>query len=350
MLSGKDKFEIAGIEVGRDSSPYVLAEIGINHNGDIHLAEKLIHAAKESGADGVKFQTFKASDLAHPDKQPEYFELFSRVELDRDSHIHLKKVAEEIGIAFISTPFGIQEADFLMELGVPAIKIASGDVTNHPLLNHVGGLGIPVIMSTGMCDLDEVRAARDVLLNAGCDRFALLHCVSRYPTRPDELNFRAIVTLREEFPEPIGFSDHTEGTWAAPASVAMGASFIEKHFTLDKKLDGPDHVLSTEPSELKELIEACKNVFMGLGDGIKKPCPEELKNRKAGRKGIYASRDLKAGTELTLEDLKFSRPEGEISVSDYKEIMGGIITGEIKKGEEVTRSKIGSSALSEPKY
>ena len=337
MLSGRDNFEIQGVIVGRGIRPYILAEIGINHNGDIELAEKLIHAAKESGADGVKFQTFKAADLAHPEKQPEYFELFSKVELDRDAHVHLRNLAEKIGIAFISTPFGIREADMLMEIGVPAIKIASGDLTNHALLNHVGGLGVPVILSTGMSNLDEVKSARGVLLNAGCEEFALLHCVSRYPTKPREVNFRAIETMRREFPEVIGFSDHTEGTWAAPVAVAMGASFIEKHFTLDKALPGPDHVLSTEPDEMKILIDACMKVFAGLGDGVKKPSTDEMQNRKAGRKGIYAARDLLVGTEIKFEDLKISRPEGEISASEYLNVVGSEVTKDLKPGDEITR-------------
>ena len=166
------------------------------------------------------------------------------MELDRDAHIRLKKVAMECGVAFISTPFGIREAQMLYDIGVPAVKIASGDVTNYPLLEFVGGLKLPVILSTGMSYLDEVAGAREVLINGGCEKLAILHCVSRYPTRPEELNLRSIETMLDEFPEVIGFSDHTEGVWAAPASVAMGARFIEKHFTLDKALPGPDHALS----------------------------------------------------------------------------------------------------------
>ena len=346
MRSGRDNFEIQGVIVGRGIRPYILAEIGINHNGDIELAEELIRAAKKSGADGVKFQTFRAADLAHPEKQPEYFKLFSSVELDRDAHVRLRNLAENLDIAFISTPFGIPEADMLMEIGVPAIKIASGDITNHALLNHVGGFGVPVILSTGMSDLDEVRKAREVLLDAGCDKFALLHCVSRYPTKPREVNFRAIETMAREFPEVIGFSDHTEGVWAAPAAVAMGASFIEKHFTLDKSLTGPDHVLSTEPDEMKVLIDSCMKVFAGIGDGVKRPTEDELENRKSGRKGIYAARNLTSGSILQFSDLKFSRPEGEISASDYTDIVGSTITKDVKIGEEIKSNIISSDLCS----
>jgi len=340
MQSGNSEFDIGGIQVGRSERPYVLAEIGINHDGSVEQAEQLIVAAWEAGAHGVKFQTLRASDLAHPDKAPEQYELFRSVELDRDAHIHLKSVADSHGIAFISTPFGLREADMLAEIGVPAIKIASGDMTNYPLLDHAGRLGLPVIMSTGMSYLDEVRAARDVLLGAGCTNFALLHCVSRYPTTPVEANLRSVGTMLKEFPEVIGFSDHTEGIWAAPSAVALGARFIEKHFTLDRSLPGPDHALSAEPSELRELIRAINNTYDGLGDGEKKPCPMELENRSRGRKGLYASRSLPAGTRISLEDLKISRPEGEVSAADYGEVIGGEISRSLEAGEEITRDAI----------
>ncbi len=342
MQSDRFEFEIQGVTIGRELRPYVLAEIGINHEGDVDLAERLIRAAKESGADGVKFQTFKAADLAHPEKASEYYKLFKSVELDRDAYIRLMDVAKDIGIAFISTPFGIPEADMLAELGVPAIKIASGDVTNFPLLEHVGGLGLPVILSTGMSYLDEVKGARDVLLNAGCEKLAILHCVSRYPTTPEELNLNAIETLLNEFPEVIGFSDHTEGTWAAPAAVAMGARFIEKHFTLDRTLPGPDHALSVEPNELKTLVDAVGNVFDGLGDGEKKPCPKELENRHLGRKGLYASQDLEPGHVLIVDDIKLSRPEGEISATEFGDVIGRMVSNSMKQGDEITRKVLSS--------
>jgi len=330
------KFEIQGVTVGREARPYVLAEIGINHNGDIDLAARMIRAAAESGADGVKFQTFKAADLAHPKKAPEYYELFRKVELDRDAHVRLRDIAWDAGVAFISTPFGVNEAEMLREIGVPAVKIASGDLTNRPLLAHVGGMGLPVILSTGMSYLDEVRRARDVLVKAGCDKLAILHCVSRYPVRPEELNLRAIETLSREFPDVIGFSDHTEGTWAAPAAVAIGARFIEKHFTLDRSLPGPDQSLSVEPGELRALVDAVGSVFSALGDGEKKPCSAELEKRHLGRKGLYASRDLASGTVLTAEDIKLSRPEGEIGAMELSNVLGKIVRVSISAGDEIT--------------
>ena len=341
MKSDGYEFEIQGVMVGRDRRPYVLAEIGINHNGDIDLAGELISAAGESGADGVKFQTFKASDLTHPVKAPDQYEIFKKVELDRDAHVLLKDHAAKQRVAFISTPFGIPEADMLSDIGVPAFKIASGDLTNHALLAHVGSLGCPVILSTGMSYMDEVCAAREVLLNAGCEHLAILHCVSRYPTAPDELNLRAVVSMVDKFPEVIGFSDHTEGIWAAPAAVAMGARFIEKHFTLDRTLPGPDHALSVEPQELKNLVEAVGKVFDGLGDGIKQPCPMELEKRHLGRKGFYAARVLKRGEMISAGDIKISRPQGDVPATEYANIIGQMVLNDLTEGDEITRDSIG---------
>lgn len=341
MRSVAAGFEIAGVKVSRDSSPFVLAEIGINHNGNVEIAAELIRQAKQAGAHGVKFQTFKAEDLVNREKSPEYFELFRKCELDRPAHFYLKELADTEGIAFISTPFGEKEADLLNELGVAAVKIASGDLTNHALLAHVAGFRRPVILSTGMSDIREVRLARQVLIDAGCEKIALLHCVSRYPTKPEELNLNAIMTMCEEFPDVIGFSDHTEGIWAAPAAVAMGARFIEKHFTLDRKMDGPDHALSVEPSELRILVKSLQNVFKGLGDGLKEPCDEERKNRHLGRKGLYAAIDLVPGMVISREHVKLSRPQGEIQASELNEILGLKILSTILAGGEIKRESIG---------
>jgi N,N'-diacetyllegionaminate synthase len=337
------EFEIDGVPIGRDTRPYFLAEIGINHNGDVGIAEKMVRAAAESGADGVKFQTFRADDLVSRAKSPEYWELFSKCALDKDAHIRLREVAHSAGLAFISTPFSFRDVDLLMEVGVPAFKVASGDLTNHPLLEYIGAKGLPVILSTGMSWLDEVREAREVLLDSGCPYLAILHCVSRYPTTPVELNLGAIRELACEFPEVIGFSDHTEGIWAAPASVALGARFIEKHFTLDRNLPGPDQALSTEPHEFKALVDACRNVFISLGQGVKAPTDLELCNRHLGRKGLYASRLLKVGETLSLDDVRILRPEGEIKASQLKELLGKTVTGTVREGEPLTWEALGGA-------
>lgn len=341
MPSERKRFEIEGVPVGRDERPYVLAEIGINHGGEVGLARRMIRAAAEAGADGVKFQTFRAAELVNPEKAPDQYEIFSKCELDGDAHIELRDFARANGVAFVSTPFSERDADMLAEIGVPAIKIASGDLTNHPLLAHVGSLNLPVVLSTGMSFLEEVRAAREMLLSAGCPSLAILHCVSRYPTAPFELNLRAIPTMLAEFSEVIGFSDHTQGIWAAPAAVALGARFVEKHFTLDRTLPGPDHALSAEPDELSALIRAVRSVFEGLGDGEKKPCEEELRKRHLGRKGLYASRDIPADTAISAEDVRISRPEGEIGAWALGFIVGRKTMQALKAGEEITWKGLG---------
>jgi len=228
---------------------------------------------------------------------------------------------------------------------VPAVKIASGDLTNHPLLGYVARLKLPVILSTGMSYLDEVRSSRKLLLDSGCPSVVILHCVSRYPTQPHELNLGAIGVLCSEFPDTIGFSDHTEGTWAAPAAVALGARFIEKHFTLDRKMPGPDHALSAEPHELRAIVEASRNVFDSLGSGAKEPSELELKNRHLGRKGLYASRLIEVGETVGPDDLKILRPEGEIKAADLPMVVGLKASREIREGEALTWRALGKSRL-----
>jgi sialic acid synthase SpsE len=341
MQSGHHSFEIEGIPVGREVRPFILAEIGINHGGDVQLAERMVRAAARAGADGVKFQTFRADDLVSKDRSPEYWELFSKCELDKNAHIRLKDVACEQGLAFISTPFSFKDVDLLAEIDVPAFKIASGDLTNHPLLKYVGHFGLPVILSTGMSFMDEVRKSREILLESGCSDLVLLHCVSRYPTPPEELNLGAITALQAEFPEVIGFSDHTEGTWAAPAAVTLGARFIEKHFTLDRKMPGPDQALSAEPSELAEIAKSSRLVFESLGTGEKKPSEGELSGRHLGRRGLYAGRRISAGERIAPEDIRIIRPEGEISASDLWLVAGRTASRVIRDGEAFTWESIG---------
>lgn len=334
MQSGE--FEIAGRLVGRNQPPYVLAEIGINHGGDTVLAERMIEVAAECGADGVKFQTFRADDLVNKKSAPEQWEIFSKCELDEAAHRRLKERADNVGVAFISTPFSYRDVDLLAGMDVPAIKIASGDLTNHPLLRYVGKLGLPVILSTGMSYLEEVSEAREVLIETGCPNLVLLHCVSRYPAQAEELNLRAIQVLASTFPDIIGFSDHTEGIWAAMASVALGARFIEKHFTLDKRMPGPDHSLSAEPHELKAIVETAKLVFKSLGEGEKKPTVLELKNRHFGRKGLYASRDLPPGHVIKPDDVRILRPETGIKAGELHIIIGRKVQRPLKEGEPFT--------------
>ncbi len=327
-----------GIKIGRrlidaGRPVYILAEIGINHEGDINLAKEMISAAGECGTDGVKFQSFRARDLVDKAASPEYYELFKRVELSVKEHEELFAYAGKMGMDFLSTPFDFRMVDMLAGLGVKAIKVASGDVTHHPLLKHIGSKGLPVILSTGMSHLSEVDEARRVLYGSGCPGMVLLHCVSRYPAAVESLNLLSMMHLYEAFGEPVGFSDHSMGYLAAVTSAALGACFIEKHFTTDKKLPGPDHKLSADPVEMKALVEGVKYAQKAFGSGVKEPTPEELRDRHLGRRGCYASKDLKKGTKLTESNVKFTRPEGKVPAKLWERIEGRKISRGVRKGE-----------------
>jgi N-acetylneuraminate synthase len=256
--------------IGPGQPVFVIAEAGVNHNGDLKLARALIDVAVEAGADAVKFQTFRAERLATPDApKAEYqvqttgnaesqFEMLRRLELSADAHRELQAYCHERGIIFLSTPFDEEAVDLLDESGVAAFKISSGDLTNSPLLEHVASKGKPVILSTGMSELSELIEAVSVLNTAGCENPVLLHCVSNYPADPAEVNLRAMQTMRSAFDVPVGFSDHTQGIDVALAAVALGACVIEKHFTLDRTMPGPDHRASLEPTELRELVRSIR--------------------------------------------------------------------------------------------
>jgi sialic acid synthase SpsE len=321
------------IDIGKPA--YILAEIGINHEGDISLAKELINAAAACRVDGVKFQSFHAGDLVDKNASPEYFKLFKRVELSRKDHEVLFAYCHDKKLNFLSTPFDNRMVDMLVGLGVGAIKVASGDITHFPMLRHIGSKGVPVILSTGMSRLSEVDEARRVLYESGCPGMVLLHCVSRYPARPADLNLRSMVTLGDVFGELYGFSDHSMGYLAAIAAVAMGAKFIEKHFTIDKKLPGPDHKLSTDPDEMKALVYSVRYVEKALGREAKRPTPEELRDRHLGRRGCYAARDIRTGEKLSESNIKFTRPEGIIPAKLWPTIKGRKTSRPINQGEPI---------------
>lgn len=312
---------------------YILAEIGINHEGDISLAKEMIDAAVECGADGVKFQSFKAGDLVDKQASPEYFKLFKQVELSRKDHETLFKYCRGKKLSFLSTPFDNKMVDMLVDLGVGAIKVASGDLTHIPMLKHIGSKKLPVILSTGMSHLSEVDEARGALYESGCPGMVLLHCVSRYPAKPGDLHLRSMVTLGKVFSEIYGFSDHSQGYLAGVAAVAMGAKFVEKHFTLDKNLPGPDHKLSADPAEMKALVDGIRYVEKALGRETKQPTKDELRDRYLGRRGCYAAKDLKKGETLTESKVKFTRPEGEIPAKLWDFIRGRKLRRAVRKGE-----------------
>jgi N-acetylneuraminate synthase len=339
--------EIQGRRIGAGAACFVIAEAGVNHNGQVELAHRLVDAAAEAGADAVKFQTFDPELLAAADApQADYQrlattssasqrEMLRELVLPREAHAELARHAGDRGLVFLSSPFDRPAADFLEQLGVPAFKIPSGELTNHRLLAHVARFGKPMLVSTGMSLMEEVasaiaaiRAARDVPL-------ALFHCVSSYPAEPRHANLRAIATLAREFGVPAGWSDHTPGTVIAVAAVALGADLLEKHLTLDRELPGPDHRASLEPGEFARLVREVREVESALGDGRKQPQPPEAAIAAVARKSLHWSVDLPAGTLVTEEHLYASRPGTGLPPSDEARITGRRLREAVRAGTRV---------------
>jgi N-acetylneuraminate synthase len=330
--------------IGAAQPVFVIAEAGVNHNGDLQRARALIDVAVEAGADAVKFQTFQADRLATPgapkaDYQVQttgdaesQFDMLRRLELSPDAHRELQSYCHERGIIFLSTPFDDVAVDLLDELGVPAFKISSGDLTNSPLLEHVASKGKPVILSTGMSELSELIEAVSVLNTAGCENPVLLHCVSNYPADAAEVNLRAMQTMRSAFDVPVGFSDHTEGIDVALAAVALGACVIEKHFTLDRTLPGPDHRASLEPAELRELVRSIRRVETALGNGRKVPSASELETAKVARRSLVAARDIPAGVTLERSMVVMRRPGTGMSPGMLETLLNRRAVREIAAG------------------
>jgi N-acetylneuraminate synthase/N,N'-diacetyllegionaminate synthase len=327
---------------------YFIAEAGVNHNGDVEVAKRLADAASDAGADAVKFQTFQADALV-TDSAPtaEYQEdavgsdtqreLLAALELDRDAHEELRRYCEEHGIEFLSTPFGRETASILADLDVSAFKIGSGDLTNHPLLRHVAEYDRPMIVSTGMSTLSEVREAFEAIRAANPTvPVALLHCVSAYPTAVDDVNLRAIRTLDDEFAVPVGFSDHTTAVEMPALSVAAGARIVEKHFTLDRSMEGPDHAASLEPSELDRAVSLVRDAARSLGDGVKRPVSAEAETREVARKGLYASSDLRSGDVLTADDVAIKRPAEGLAPSEYDRVIGRTLASDVSAESPLT--------------
>jgi len=318
------------------SKTFIIAEAGVNHNGSVKLAEKLIDVAAEAGADAVKFQTFKAEKVVSKYAQKaEYqkqttdalesqLDMIRRLELDENSHRRLFAYCHAKKIIFLSTPFDLESVDFLNDLGLEIFKIPSGEITNLPYLRKIGSLKKEIILSTGMADLGEIEEALDVLVSSGTsiDKITVLHCNTAYPTPMEDVNLKAMRTIAQAFGVRVGYSDHTLGIEVPIAAVAMGASVIEKHFTLDKNMEGPDHKASLEPAELKEMVKAIRNIEKALGDGIKKPTPSELKNKPIARKSIVAARNIQAGEVFTEENLAVKRPGVGISPMRWDEVIG----------------------------
>jgi N-acetylneuraminate synthase len=313
---------------------FVIAEAGVNHNGDVGLARALVDLAAEAGADAVKFQTFSTARLvSRRAPTAEYqrratggeqsqFSMLSALELSPAAHEALLAHCAERRIEFMSAPHDVESARFLKRLGVRRLKIPSGDVTNLPMLEIVGGLELPVILSTGMADLAEVDAAVAALRRAGLTDLVLLQCVSDYPASPAGMNLRVMDTYQRRFGVPVGLSDHTLGIHIAVAAVGRGAMYIEKHFTLDRALDGPDHQASLDPEQLRGLIRAIRDVEAALGDGVKGPTRNELPIRDVARKSLVAARDLPAGTIVGPDDLVILRPGTGLPPGAMTQVLG----------------------------
>ena len=313
---------------------FVIAEAGVNHNGSLTLAYQLVDAAKAAGADCVKFQTYITdNDTAESCEKAEYqkngqeesqYQLLKRLELSFDDFRKLQEYCNEKEILFLSTPFDEESIDLLVQLRVPIIKIPSGEITNYPYLKKIGGLKNRVILSTGMSTLEEVADAIKVLKDNGTEDITLLHCNSQYPTPMEDVNLKAINTLKETFNLKVGYSDHTLGIEVPIAATAMGASVIEKHFTIDSKMEGPDHKASLEPDQLKEMVKAIRNIEKALGCSEKKVSPSEEKNLKTVRKSIVASKTIYKGEKFNVNNITTKRPGIGISPMEWENVLGKI--------------------------
>jgi len=327
--------ESADFDFQRADTTVVIAEVGVNHNGDPALARRMVDVARDAGADVVKFQAFKAEkEISRYAPKAAYqeantgaggnqLELARALELSPEALQSLKDYCARVGMPFLCTAFDFDSADLLCgELKVSAIKIGSAEVTNIPLLEHIGAKRVGVILSTGASTLAETGVAVEALRNAGCPELVLLHCVSSYPAPVEQINLRAMQTLRAAFGVPVGFSDHTPGIEAAIAAAALGACAVEKHFTTDRNLPGPDHLASVEPHELKALVAGVRAANRALGDGVKAPAPCELPNLPLIRKSLVATRDLPAGTMLARDMIEVKRPQGGIEPGDLRKLLG----------------------------
>jgi N,N'-diacetyllegionaminate synthase len=330
-----------------ENKTFIIAEAGVNHNGNIEIAKKMIEVAKECGADAIKFQTFKAEKViskyapkAEYQKQTtgetdSQLEMVKKLELSFDDFVALKEYCDELNIMFLSTPFDFESIDFLNDLGLEIFKIPSGEITNLPYLEKIGKLGKKVILSTGMADLGEIEDALDILISCGTkkENITVLHCNTEYPTPYEDVNLLAMLTIKEAFKVKVGYSDHTLGIEIPIAAVALGASVIEKHFTLDKNMEGPDHKASLEPHELKAMIDAIVNIEKALGNGMKKPSKSELKNKDIVRKSIVAKREIKKGEIFTEDNITVKRPGTGISPMRWYEVLGKVAPKDYKEDE-----------------
>ena len=334
MLSPMNSISIANRKIGLGHPCFIIAEAGVNHNGETALARKLILAAAEAGADAVKFQTFKAEKLVtksakmadyqvqNTGQESSQLDMLRKLELQYDAHRELKDYAESLGLIFLSTPFDLEGIDFLKNLGVAAFKAGSGDLTNLPYLRKMASQGLPMIISTGMAVMEECVDAVNAIRESGNPGLVVLHCTTNYPCPETEVNLRAMQTMAMQLDCLVGYSDHTDGILVPQLAVAAGACVIEKHYTLDRNMEGPDHKASLEPQELKEMIQRIRAVESILGHGDKIPNPSELRIMEAARKSIVAATHIAAGTIISADLLDIKRPGTGISPKKMQDLTG----------------------------
>lgn len=327
---------------------FIIAEAGVNHNGKLENAKKLVDVAVEAKADAVKFQTFKADNLVShysakaeyqlktTDKEESQYEMLKKLELTLEDHIELISYCKEKGIMFLSTPFDLDSIDLMQVLEIPILKVPSGEITNYPYLKKIGQSKKEVILSTGMSTMEEIEQAIYVLREFGTPKISLLHCNTEYPTPMSDVNLNVLHTMADKLKVPIGYSDHTQGIEVPIAAVAMGAVIIEKHFTLDKHMEGPDHKASLEPEELIQMVAAIRNIELAMGGMEKIPTSSEKKNKEIARKSIVAKTEIKKGERFTEDNLTTKRPGNGISPMQWNNIIGSTADKEYKIDEMIT--------------
>lgn len=337
------RIQIGNLSIAPGYPVVVVAEVGVNHNGDLNLAKRLVKEAKNSGADCVKFQTFKAEQtvtrsapkaayqLRTTDASESQFDMLKRLELPRSAYQSIIELCKQEGLEFLSTPYSFDDVEFLESLGVPAFKVASGQIVEPLFLERVAASGKPIILSTGMATLSEVDEAVRTIRRIGNQSLVLLQCTTNYPSRAEDANLKAMTTMRKAFALPVGYSDHTIGSTAAIAAVALGACFVEKHFTTDRDLEGPDHSSSADATEFSELVSLIRETEVLLGTGRKEPCDLESQNIIGMRRSIVAAVDIPSGAVLSIDMLTTKRPGGGIPPSRITEMVGRVVGQDIAK-------------------
>ncbi|QNF28480.1 N-acetylneuraminate synthase [Metabacillus elymi] len=339
------QFKIKDHIINKKSPTYIIAEIGVNHNGDVEIARKSIDAAFEAGADAVKFQTYKSNKLVskyaekaqyqkeNTQDEETQFEMLQKLEVSANDFIFLKNYCDDKGIEFLSSPFDEDSAEFLKNIGVNVLKIGSGELTNIHLFKKISQYKLPIILSTGMASLGEIEDALNVLED---NEVALLHCTSNYPAPYEDINLNAIITMKNAFGKIIGYSDHSVGIEVSISAVSLGAKIIEKHFTIDKSLPGPDHKSSLNPQEFSNLVKSIRNVEKSLGNGIKKCMPSEQQNKMIVRKSIVANQCINKGEILTKDNMTFKRPGGGIAPKNIDVLIGRKVKNSIKEDQIIS--------------